>query len=165
MTKRTLSVVLAIMFSTNIWGLTYASDKHGGHGKMDHGSKSGHEKMDHGKMENTFTHEAVVDGVKAEFQVMTLASMNMKDPEGNTHHVMAKFFDQKTKDQIKDTIGKIKVIAPSGKEQVTKLKDYSGIFAGNFTVKEEGKHGIICLFKIGEKKRVAKFWYEPGQDT
>jgi hypothetical protein len=95
---------------------------------------------------------------------MSLASMNMKDSEGNTHHVMAKFFEEGKKTQIKDAIGKIKVIAPSGKEQVATLKDYSGIFAGNFLVAEDGKHGIICLFKIGDKKRVAKFWYKPGKD-
>ena len=177
MTKRMLSVVLAFIVIAGGWGLSYASDEHGGQGKMDHGapsghekigqgsmdhgSKSGREKMDHGDMAKPFTHEAVVEGVRVEFQVMSLASMNMQDPDGNTHHVMAKFFDKTTKSQIKEAVGKVKVIRPSGDEQVATLKDYSGILAANFTVKEKGKHGIICLFKIGDKKHVTKFWYHP----
>jgi hypothetical protein len=161
MKKRTLSIVLAMILSLCVWGLPNASGQHGDHGKMEHGTPSGHEKMGHGNTEKTFTHEAVVDGIKAAFQVMSLAEMNMKDPKGNTHHVMAKFFDKATKDQIKDAIGKIKVIAPSGKEQVASLQDYSGIFAANFTVAETGKHGIICLFKIHDKKHLVKFWYNP----
>jgi hypothetical protein len=127
-----------------------------------HGSASDQKAMDHSSMETTFSHEAIVDGIRAEFQVMSLAAMKMTDPEGNTHHVMVKFFDHTSKDQIKDAAGKIKVIAPSGKEQVATLKDYSGIFAANFTIEQKGKYGIICLFKIGDKKRVAKFWYEHG---
>jgi hypothetical protein len=165
MKKWTFTAAMALALVFNISTAAGASDQHGGH--SGHGSKTDHKttehgSMDHGSMEKTFSHEAVVDGVRAEFQVMSLASMKMTDPEGNTHHVMAKFFDQTSKDQIKDAVGKVKVIAPSGKEQVTNLKDYSGIFAANFSVEEKGKYGIICLFKIGDKKRVAKFWYENG---
>jgi len=157
MKKWTLTAVLTLGLVFNISGIAGASDEHGGHGE-----KTSHEKMEHSSMGKTFSHEAVVDGVRAEFQVMSLAAMKMTDPEGNTHHVMAKFFDPTSKDQIKEAVGKIKVIAPSGKEQETNLKDYSGIFAANFAVKEKGKYGIICLFKIDDKKRVAKFWYENG---
>jgi hypothetical protein len=64
--------------------------------------------MKSGVTGDTYTHQAVVEGVRAEFQVMTLASMNMKDPEGNTHHVMVKFFHANSKDQIKNAVGKIK---------------------------------------------------------
>jgi len=165
MKKWTLTAVLTLALVFNISGISVASGEHDGH--RGHESKTGHEtmehsSMDHGAMGGTFTHEAVVDGVRAEFQVMSLAAMKMTDPEGNTHHVMAKFYEQTSKDQIKDAVGKIKVIAPSGKEQVADLKDYSGIFAANFAVEEKGKYGIICLFKIGDKKRVAKFWYENG---
>ena len=161
MKKQMVSYLLTGIVCIGGWGLVYAAEKHGGHGSMDHGTKGGHEKMDHSSMGGTFTHEVVVDGVKAEFQVMSLASMNMKDPEGNTHHVMAKFFDAASNSQVKGAAGKVKIIRPSGDDQVATLKDYSGIFAANFTVKEKGKYGIICLFKIGDKKHVAKFWYHP----
>jgi hypothetical protein len=178
MKKQMTSIVIALTVITAGWGMAFAASEHGSHGnhgKMDHGSPSGHEKMDHGAMGHesktghgkmdhgdmgsTFTHETVMNGIKAEFQVMSLASMNMRDPEGNTHHVMAKFFKEATTDSIKAVVGKVKVIRPSGDAQTAVLKDYSGIFAANFTVKEKGKYGIICLFKIGDVKHVAKFWY------
>jgi len=156
-----IRVLLVLAFGMSHWAIGNASDDgHGSHGG--HKAESKHKTMDHSAMGGTFFHEAVVDGVRTEFQVMSLASMKMNDPDGNTHHVMAKFFDETSKDQIKNAAGKIKVIAPSGKEQVATLKDYSGIFAANFTIEQKGKYGIICLFKIGDKKRVAKFWYKHG---
>ena len=165
MMKRLLTATLALLLGIGSASMANAAGGHGsktGREKMDHKSQSGHESGDHGSMGNTFSHEAVVDGIRAEFQVMSLADMKMKDPDGHTHHVMAKFFDEATKDQIKEAVGKIKVIAPSGKEQEAGLKDYSGVLAANFTVKEKGKHGIICLFKIGDNKYLVKFWYHPG---
>ncbi len=117
---------------------------------MDHGSK---------KDGGTFKHMAMVDGIHAEFQVMDLASMNMTDPDGKTHHVMATF--AKNSEKIIKVAGKIKLIAPSGKEQIETLKDYgSGVFAANFKIDETGKYGIICLFKNSDGKHTAKFWYE-----
>lgn len=117
---------------------------------------------DHSTTANTFTYKEEVHGVRAEFQVMTLASMKMKDPSGNTHHVMVKFYSANSKDQIKNAVGKIKVISPSGKERVESLKNYSGIFTANFTFNEEGKYGVICLFKVSGQKRLVKFWYPHG---
>ncbi len=117
---------------------------------MDHGSK---------KEGGTFKHMAMVDGIHAEFQVMDLATMNMTDPGGKTHHVMATF--SKNSEKITQAVGKIKLIAPSGEEQVETLKDYgNGVFAANFNIDEAGKWGVICLFKDSEGKHTAKFWYE-----
>ena len=121
------------------------------------GSKSG--SMEHGQTGGTFTHQEVVEGVQAEFQVMTLASMNMKDPQGKTHHIMVKLVDVSSQKQIGNAIGKIKVISPTGKEQVESLQNYSGILAANFTFDEKGKYGVICLFNVDGKKRLVKFWY------
>ncbi len=117
--------------------------------------------MDHGnkKTGGTFKHMAMVDGIHAEFQVMDLASMNMTDPDGKTHHVMATF--SKNSEKIKQAVGKIKLIAPSGKEQIETLKDYgNGIFAANFKIDEAGKWGVICLFKDSKGTHTAKFWYK-----
>ena len=61
--------------------------------------------------------------------------------------------------QIEDLVGKVKVIAPSGKDQVEALKNYSGTFAANFTFDEKGKWGVICLFKVEGKTHTVKFWY------
>ena len=119
---------------------------------------SGHN-MSASGMEQHFKHSDMVDGINSEFQVMSLASMNMTDPEGNTHHIMVKLTRGDKGEDIKGAVGKIKVIAPSGEEQISALKDYSGIMAGNFTFKEKGKYGVICLVKAGDDKRVFKFWY------
>jgi hypothetical protein len=122
---------------------------------MDHGA------MNHGTSHEggTFKHAVMVDGIHAEFQVMDLASMNMTDPEGRTHHVMASFL--KNNEKIAKAVGKIKLISPSGKEQVATLKEFgSGVYASNFTIDENGKWGVICLFKDADGKHTAKFWYQ-----
>ena len=135
-----------------------------GTGHQSHVDKSGSQsgKMKSGMAGDTFTHEAVVEGVRAEFQVMSLASMNMKDPEGNTHHVMVKFFDESSQNQIKNATGRVTLIGPSRKERVETLKNYNGIFAANLTFAEKGKYGVICLFKVNGKERRIKFWYAHG---
>ena len=120
-----------------------------------------HSEMKHGSSHEggTFKHAAMVDGIHAEFQVMELASMNMTDPKGRTHHVMASFM--KGGEKIEKAAGKVKLLSPSGKEQVETLQDFgSGVFAANFTIDEQGKWGVICLFKEADGKHTAKFWYE-----
>jgi len=122
------------------------------HSTMDHGSKTQGE---------TFVHAAMVDGLHAEFQVMDLAAMNITDPEGKTHHVMATFMKDGKK--IEDAAGKLKLIAPSGKEQTAAFKNFGGgVFAANFLIDEDGKWGVICLFKEGQNKHTVKFWYPHG---
>lgn len=120
------------------------------------------EGMDHGsaKKGETFVHATMVDGIHAEFQVMDLASMKMTDPEGKTHHIMVSFL--KNNEKMTKAVGKVKLIAPSASEQVGDLKDFgSGVFAANFKIDENGKYGVICLFKddAGQQHTV-KFWYE-----
>ncbi len=160
-------VVFAI-FSL-VWVGTSMAMKGGGHGDgghkgddaaaVDHSSGS-MEDMDHGStsMDGTFKHTEMAGDVHAEFQVMELADMNMKDPEGNTHHVMVTF----TRDgrKLDDVVGKVKLVSPSGKEQLAGLKDFgSGIYAANFTIDEPGKWGVVSLFKDGEGQQSVKFWY------
>ncbi|WP_136806458.1 hypothetical protein [Desulfosediminicola flagellatus] len=127
-----------------------ASEEHGTMEGMDHGSES---------KDGTFTHTAMVDGMHTEFKVMDLASMNMKDPEGKTHHVMVTFMRDNAK--VMKAVGKIKLVSPSGKEQLAEMKDFGGgVFAANFTIDEPGKWGVICLFKEAEGKHTVKFWYD-----
>ena len=95
------------------------------------------------------------------FMIM-MSIMNMKDPDGKTHHVMATFM--RGDEKIEKAAGKVKLIAPSGKEQIADLKDYGGgNFAANFTIDEAGKWGVICLFKEDKGKHTVKFWYEHHQ--
>lgn len=117
--------------------------------------------MDHGHDNKAkhFTHTEMVDGVHAEFQVMDLASMNMKDPDGKTHHVMATF--KRNNEKLTKAVGKVKLISPTGKEQLAALKAFgSGVFAANFVIDEPGRWGVICLFKEAEGKHTVKFWYQ-----
>lgn len=125
------------------------------------GSSSAMEGMDHssGQKDGTFMHTVMIDDLHSEFQVMDLASMQMKDPDGKTHHVMVTF--KRNDEMIVKAVGKMKLVSPSGKEQVADMKDYgSGVFAANFTIDEPGKWGVICLFKEEGGQHTAKFWYE-----
>jgi len=90
---------------------------------------------------------------------MSLESMNMKGPNGASHHIMTKLFNESMNHQIKDAIGKIKVINTDNTEQLADLKNYNGIYAANFTFHESGKYGVICLTKVNGKEHIFKFWY------
>jgi hypothetical protein len=124
-------------------------------------SASAMQGMEHGSKQkgDTFVHAVMVDNIHAEFQIMDLAAMNMTDEQGKTHHVMVTFL--KNGDKITNAVGKVKIIAPSDKEQLSDLTDYgNGIYAANFTIDELGKWGVICLFKDETGKHTVKFWYE-----
>jgi len=114
-----------------------------------------HEKMTMG----AFEHKVVDNGVRAEFQIMSLAQMNMKDAKGATHHVMVRLFQDETNHPITEAEGKIKVIGPDQKSQVADLENYNGVFAAKISFSQKGKYGVICLVKINEKKHLFKFWY------
>ena len=145
--KRILVIIalITLMFSMN----AVAMDSMKGMKGMDHGSKNDGD---------AFSYTAMVDSIHAKFQIMDLASMNMKDPNGNTHHVMATFMKDNKK--VTKLVGKVKLISPSGKEQISTFKDYgSGVFAANFNIDEPGKWGVISLFKESGNKHIVKFWY------
>jgi hypothetical protein len=110
----------------------------------------------------TFMHHAVVDGMRADIKVMSLASMNMTDPKGATHHIMLELRKDGTDARVEDVVGKVKVIGPDKAEQSGSLKNYSGIYAANMSFKESGRYGIICLVKVGDQKYLYKFWYPHG---
>lgn len=160
--KKNSIILIAVLWLTvsSVSLAMQGHDTHADHsGKSSHKPTAGHGDTQHTNTGGTFTHESVVENIRAEFQVMSLESMNMKDPEGHTHHIMVKLFPEGSYEQIKNAVGKIKIISPSKKETVATLKDYSGIFAANFTVDEPGKYGIICLLKVNDKKPLYKFWY------
>lgn len=134
-------------------GMQHGSDMAGDTKTMEGMQNGGDMKSD------TFMHKAMVDDVNTEFQVMDLASMKMTDPDGKTHHVMATFM--RGDEKITKMAGKMKLIAPSGKEQVVDMKDFGGgNFAANVMIDEPGKWGVICLFKDEMGQHTVKFWYE-----
>lgn len=146
-------MIISIFFTFFLATTTHAmSDMD--HSKMDHG------KMDHGSKHDagTFTHTTMAGDTHAEFQVMELASMNITDPAGNTHHVMATF--SRNGEIFEKVVGKVKLVSPSGEEQIAPLENFgSGVFAANFTIDRPGKWGVICLFKNDTEQHTVKFWY------
>ena len=166
MKKLTLLISALVLIFTA--GQIMAMQDHDSHGSSVEKSMQTDKETDHsahgGDMassasDGTFKHHASMDGMNADFQVMSLASMNMTSDKGETHHIMVNLAKADGGEPIKNAVGKIKVIGPDGQEQVSPLKNYSGILAANFTFKDPGKYGVICLVKDEEKKHVFKFWY------
>jgi hypothetical protein len=151
----TMFIVIGLV-SLNIG--TAGTTSHEGHGQ----SHTTTPTMEHTSPTGTLAHEAIVNHVRAEFKIMSLASMNMKDPKGATHHVMVNLYHDSTNHPIKDAVGKVKIVGPDKKEQINTLKNYNGIFAANFTLSKNGKYGVICLVKVDGEKHLYKFWYQHG---
>jgi hypothetical protein len=119
--------------------------------------------MEGASHEGVFTYETVEKGIRGDFQIMTLASMNMKDPEGKTHHVMLKLFEDGSDRQMKEATGKVVITSPTNKRGSVPLKNYNGIFAANFTFDEPGKYGVACLINVGKKELLFRFLYPHGK--
>ena len=161
--KKNITFVTILLITGLIFSNTVVADtSHKGHGqkempKVDASPKS-HENMQMPATE-TFEHQMVDKQIRAEFQIMSLAKMNMKDAGGATHHIMVKLFHDSVNHQVKEAAGKVKVIGPDKKEQTNNLQNYNGIFAANFTFTEKGNYGVICLLKLKGEKHLFKFWY------
>ena len=149
-----LLVVVAGLFVLS--SISLAQHSHGG---MSTGTSM---KMD--------TKEVLVEGVKVTFQIMAndehkkmLKDMKMKievDPQA-THNIAVTLTDTRSNLPISDAVVKMKVIDPKGKTQV-KLLDFTmamNLYAGDFALSEKGRYQVLILFKSGEKKRAAGFYY------
>ena len=157
MKKRTLLIAAVIFALVAVPAMAMQGHDMKSDEKMDHSAQG--MQMDHTGMGGTFKHTDTEGGIDAEFQVMSLASMNMTSDKGETHHIMVNLKETDGGAPIKNAVGKIKVIAPDKTEQESSLKNYNGILASNFTFKEPGKYGVICLLKNQDQKQVFKFWY------
>lgn len=143
-----LATTVSAMQGTDHSGHTISEGKKA-QSSMNHGNggHSGH-----------FKHSDMVDGIHATFQVMSLASMKMKDPEGKTHHIMVSF--SQNKKNMKTVAGDIKAVSPSGKEQIGSLKHLGGgMYAANFTFDEVGEWDVTCDFKDGLNGHAIQFNY------
>jgi hypothetical protein len=158
--KKTIALLTTLLALSWGWtSLTAAEAPHKNHGSEANPASKAMEKTSPG---GTFEHTMIEKNIRAEFQIMSLASMNMNDPNGATHHVMVKLFHDSMNHPIKNAVGKVKIIKPDGKEQTTGLKNYNGIFAANFMFNEKGKYGVICLVIVDGEKHIFKFWYPHG---
>jgi hypothetical protein len=144
-----IKIIISILFVCSLAISALATEEHGEHDikKSEATAASG------------FIHHVETDNIRSEFQIMRLANMNQKSEDGTTHHIMVKLFRDGMDYPIDGAVGKIKIVGPDKKEQISSLKNFNGILAANFTFEKHGKYGIICLFKVDGKKKVVKFWY------
>ena len=104
MKKRTLLIAAVIFTLVAIPAMAMQGHDKKSDDKMDHG---GHGmQMDHTGMDGTFKHTATEGGIDAEFQVMSLASMNMTSDKGETHHIMVNLKETDGGAPIKNAVGK-----------------------------------------------------------
>jgi hypothetical protein len=126
---------------------------------------AGHEHSGHAAMGGA-AHEEVVEGVKATFNVQTMAdamkAMGMEMPKGvkETHHISLNLKDVKSGKAITEGAATVKVQAPDKTEQTKELMAMHGHFGADFEMTKKGKYGVMCKFKTADGKvRQAKFWY------
>ena len=112
----------------------------------------------------------LLEGFKASFSIMDMAGhkkmltdMKMKievDPQA-THNIAVALTDSRSNLPISDAVVKMKVIDPKGKSQVKLLDFTTGMnqYAGDFALSEKGRYQVLILFKSGEKKHAAGFYY------
>lgn len=152
MKKLVFSVVVVMMAALPLMA---AEQDHAGHGMNYLGNNS-----------PANAHQEVVDGVKATFNVKTMADamkdMGMEMPKGvkETHHIAVSFNDMKTGKPIEKGEVKIKVQAPDKSDQTKDLSAMHGHFGADFEMKVKGKYGVMCRTKLPDGKiRSIKFWY------
>jgi len=124
-------------------------DMHGGHAQM-----------------GAAAHEEVIDGVKATFNVKTMAeamkAMGMEMPKGvkETHHISLALKDVKSGKALTEGQATVKLQGPDKQEQTMELMGMHGHFGADFDMSKKGKYGVMCKFKTADGKvRQAKFWY------
>ncbi len=124
---------------------------------------SGHT-MEH---KSASAHEEVVTGVKATFNVQTMAvamkEMGMEMPKGvkETHHISVAFTDAKSGAAITEGTVAVKIQNPDKSTQSSKdLSGMHGHFGADFILSKPGKYGVMCKFQLKDgTTRQARFWY------
>ncbi|RPJ77057.1 MAG: hypothetical protein EHM15_00955 [Desulfobacteraceae bacterium] len=137
--------------------LSWAQHTHG------HGSSGGDMKMD--------TREVLVDGLKVAFQIMAnaehrkmLKDMKMKDDieAGTTHNVTVTLTDPATQKPVTDAAVSMKVVDPTGKDQIKPLK-YEGSmksYDAYFNLPDKGKYELLVLIRQGDRRSTAGVYYD-----
>jgi sorbitol-specific phosphotransferase system component IIA len=112
-------------------------------------------------------HEEVVDGVKATFNVQTMADamkamgMEMPNDVKETHHISVTFKDAGSGKALTEGTVTVKVQNPDKTAQTKEFVGMHGHFGADFDFAKSGKYGVMCKFQLKDGKiRQAKFWYE-----
>ena len=154
-----MTVLIAALFALTAPLASFAAMDHSAHGSMDMGHGD-HSMMDMGDV----AHQEVVDGVKATFKVLSMKEhmKGVEMPKGmkETHHIMVKFQDAKTGNDLTEGEVKVKVQGPDKVEQTKELMGMQGHFGADFDLSKKGKYGVMCKFQLKDGKvRNARFWY------
>jgi len=117
------------------------------------------------------TRVVLVEDVQVSFTVMAnedhrkmLKDMQMKDDvePGTSHNVTVVLKDQRTQEEITGATVNMKVIDPTGKDQIKTLKFETTMksYDAYFNMPEMGKYQILIVFRYGEQKKTAGIYYE-----
>lgn len=129
----------------------------------DHGSSGSGMKMD--------TREVLAEGLKITFQIMAnpehrkmLREMKMKDDleAGTTHNVTVTLTDPASQKLITDATVSMKVVGPTGKDQIKSLKYESTMKSHDayFNLPDKGRYELLVLVRQGERRITAGIYYE-----
>jgi hypothetical protein len=81
---------------------------------------------------------------------------------GTTHNITITLKDQKTQQPITDATVSMRVVDPSGKDQIKTLR-YEGSmnsYDAYFSMPDSGKYQILVLAKYGDQKKTAGIYYD-----
>jgi hypothetical protein len=156
---KSASITLLIMVSLILSGPALVAAQHG-HGK----SEKTHEM-------NMPTQDVLVEGVVVSFAVMAntehrkmLASMKMKDDieAGTTHNIMVSLKDQKTQKPITHGSVGLRVVDPSGQDQLKTMKFESSMnsYDAYVNMPAKGKYQIMVLVKYEDQKKTAGIYHD-----
>ncbi|MDY6862056.1 MAG: hypothetical protein SV062_03600 [Thermodesulfobacteriota bacterium] len=135
------------------------------------------EKMKHEHIMRQPAKEVIVDGIRVSFWVETMmehhqmmdkmnipmAGMKM-DPD-STHEISISLFDVNSKKPITNAKINLKIIRPDGSDQIKMAMWMKGMnhFGADFKMDQKGEYQVLTLFKVGDKKHKAGFYYHMGQ--
>ncbi|RJQ85425.1 MAG: hypothetical protein C4519_03380 [Desulfobacteraceae bacterium] len=120
---------------------------------------------------NIPTQDVLVEGVVVSFAVMAnqahrkmLRDMKMKDDieSGTTHNVTVTLKDQKSDQSITNANVSVRVVDPSGKDQIKSLKYEPSMksYDAYFSLSDKGRYQILVLAKYGDQKKTAGIYHE-----
>ena len=113
-----------------------------------------------------------IDDYKVTFHIMDMPAyhkmmktMGMKHSQmegGTSHHIMVDIKDKEGK-KVDNAAVKVKVVDPKKESQTKSLKPMMGQmgqYGADFKMIHKGKHQIMALFKVGDKKHKGGYWHE-----
>lgn len=149
-------------------------------GQMEHsGTKHEHSETKHEHVMKPPTKETSVDGIKVQFwvetmmehhqmmEMMSVPMEGMKMDADSTHEISVSLLDEETKELIKHAKISLKIVRPDESDQIKMAMWMEGMghYGTDFKMNQKGKYQILTLFKVGDKKHKAGFYYEASSES